>query len=220
MESINIPSQVKRFLLCLLTGQPEPQNITERVQWLVTSFAQDMIYAVSHGKQKPPKHILLAAAIKGLTGNVELMQALNRLGHAISYWQIEENETALCLRKLAAAADDQVVLPDNIFPYIFTTMPWDNIDILEETQTGGGTSHRVNGIVVQPTMYGPQQTRHVVTIPGNRRQRSIILDDLNLPIYNSGRRVGPGTLMTAHLDHHEVDGQHSPRIFFGCSCVK
>ncbi len=85
-------------------------------------------------------------------------------------------------------------------------MAWDNIDILEETQTGGGTSHRVNGIIVQPTMYGPQQTRHVVTIPGNRRQRSIILDDLNLPIYNSGRRVGPGTLMTAHLDHHEVDG--------------
>ena len=131
--------------------------MTERVQWLVASFAQDMIYAVSCGKQKPPKHILLAAAVKALTGNVELMQALNRLGHAVSYWQVEENETALCLKKLATTAEGHVVLPENIFPYLFTTMAWDNIDILEETLTGGGTSHRGNGIIIQPTIYGPQQ---------------------------------------------------------------
>lgn len=28
--------------------------------------------------------------------------------------------------------------------------------MLEETLTGGGTSHRVNRVIVQPTVYAPQ----------------------------------------------------------------
>jgi hypothetical protein len=202
--SICIPSVVTRFLICLLTGSPEPKNMTERVQWLVASFAQDMIYAVSCGKQKPPKHILLAAAVKALTGNVELMQALNRLGHAVSYWQVEENETALCMKKLATTAEGHVVLPENIFPSLFTTLAWDNIDILEETLTGGGTSHRVNGIIIQPTAYGPQQKQHLMQFTG-KHKRSVCIDDLNLPIYISGQRVGPGTVMTNHQYHRDTD---------------
>ena len=203
-SSICIPSVVARFLICLLTGQSEPRNITERVQWLVSSFAQDMMYAVSCGKQKPPKHILLAAAVKALTGNVELMQALNRLGHAVSYWQIEENETALCMKKLATTAEGHVVLPEDIFPYLFTTMAWDNIDILEETLTGGGTSHRVNGIIIQPTTYGPQQKQQLIQFTG-KHKRSLFIDDLNLPMYNSGQRVGPGIVITNHQEHRDTD---------------
>ena len=35
-------------------------------------------------------------------------------------------------------------------PCIPTTLAFDNIDRLEETLTGAGTSHRVNGIIIQP----------------------------------------------------------------------
>ncbi len=98
---------------------------------------------------KPPKHLLRPNAVKTLTGNVELIQVLNKLGHGMSYSQLEENDTDLCLQKSAAAFNHRVVLPASIKPHVFTNLSWDNIDRLEETLTGKGTSHRVNGIAVQ-----------------------------------------------------------------------
>ena len=97
---------------------------------------------------KPQKHLLLPFAIKSLTGNVELIKIMNRLGHSVSYSQMEELDTTLCLEKMALSNGD-ISLPSNIHPNIFTTLAWDNIDRIEETLSGGNTSHRVNGIAVQ-----------------------------------------------------------------------
>jgi hypothetical protein len=60
--------------------------------------------------------------VKTLTGNFELIQTLNKLGHGISYSQLEENDTALCLHKLAAGMNRNVILPASIKPYIFTNL--------------------------------------------------------------------------------------------------
>ena len=111
------------------------------------------------GQHKPPKHLLLPYAVKTLTGNTELIKTLNKLGHGISYSQLEENETALCLQKLAAASNQRVVLPACIKHHVFTNLAWDNIDRLEETLTGKGTSHRFNGIAIQANIYGPHLPR-------------------------------------------------------------
>lgn len=73
----------------------------KRVTTLVDSFGQDFISAVKGGQHKLPKHVLLPYAVKTLTGNTELIKALNRFGRGMSYRQIEENETTLCLQKLA-----------------------------------------------------------------------------------------------------------------------
>ena len=72
-----------------------------------------MVYAVSGGRVKPPKHIMLPFAVKSLTGNVELIQILNRLSHSISYSMMEEIDTALCLQKVSLAGGD-IALPVNI----------------------------------------------------------------------------------------------------------
>ena len=106
-----------------------------------------MIYAVTRGQHKPPKHLLLPYLVKTLTGNVEIIQTLNKLGR--------ENNIALCLQELAASLNERVVLPASIRPHVFTNLAWDNIDRLEETLTGKGTSHRVNCIAVQAKFYGP-----------------------------------------------------------------
>ena len=76
-DSVKVPPDLKQFVVCLLSGQLNPTKITKRLQWLVGSFVQDIIYAVSNGNQKPSKHLLLAYAVKSLSGNVELLQALN-----------------------------------------------------------------------------------------------------------------------------------------------
>ena len=100
------------------------------------------------GQSKPPKHILLSYGVKTLSENVELIQILNRLGHSVSFSQLEKNDTALCLQKMAANLNQKVVHPGTIQPNVFHNLAWDNIDRSEEALAGEGTTYRVNGIAL------------------------------------------------------------------------
>ena len=151
-NAMNIPEVVKQFLYTLLTGSTSflgMESCSPRTHRLMLSLGQDLLFAVSGGRQKLSRHILLPYAVKSLTNNVNLIQILNRCGHGVAYSQLEEINTALCLQKMAATPGNEVPLPENIRPFVGTTLAWDNIDRLEETLSGGGASHRVNGIAVQ-----------------------------------------------------------------------
>lgn len=56
------------------------------------------------------------------------------------YSQLEENDTALCLQKLAAGFNHRVELPTSTKPHVFTNQARDNISRLEENLTGKGPS--------------------------------------------------------------------------------
>ena len=62
-----------------------------------------------------------------------------------------------------------VGLPLNVYPRVPTTLAFDNIDRLEETLSGCGTSHRVNGIVVQPMVHTVQAPKPPTSIPKQRK---------------------------------------------------
>jgi len=145
---ISFPDCLVQFLNLLLNGKNAASSRNERLSW---SIAQDIVTAVSAGKVITSKHILIPWVIKTLTGNVELIKFMNRLGHASSYSTLEEIETALCIEKLKSAEDDHFPLPSNIHSFIPTVLSFDNIDRQEEVLSGAGTSHRVNGIIIQPT---------------------------------------------------------------------
>ena len=87
----HVPGCLTRLLTGTITGDPVPPP-TLRVQSLVKSFSQDIVYAVTNGKIKPPKQVLLSYGVKTLTGNVELIQVLNRLRHGVSYSKLEKND--------------------------------------------------------------------------------------------------------------------------------
>lgn len=53
-----------------------------------------------------------------------------------------------CLQKLGSTPENLIPLPGNIKPYISKTLALDNVDRLEETLSGEGKSHRVNGIAL------------------------------------------------------------------------
>lgn len=82
------------------------------------------------------------------------------MGIGIAYLQTEEINTVLCLQKMALAHDNEVPLPENMQPYVLTTLAWDNIDRLEETFTITGTSHRVNGIASKTSILAQSSLRH------------------------------------------------------------
>jgi hypothetical protein len=195
-QSFQVPDYLQRLFIGLLTGDATKENHCQRVNRLTQSFSQDLIYAVTCGHQKPPKHVLLTYAVKTLTGNIEIIQALNRLGHGISYSQLEENDTALCLEKLSCVSTEQAIIPSNIQPYVFTNLAWDNIDRLEETLTGKGTSHRVNGIAVQANVFGPHLPRAALPSVKKTKQRSIVAANEEPSAYIAGEREGPQLHLT------------------------
>ena len=64
-----------------------------------------------------------------------------------------EIETALAESHMEAQ-EHGVIIPKVICANVFSTFCWDNIDLLEETLSGRGTTHCTNGIVVQRQVAG------------------------------------------------------------------
>ena len=144
---IILPACLTHFLQILIGGQEALPS--ERINRLAWSIGQDILHAVTNAQVIMPKHVLLPWVIKTLSGNVELIRILNRLGHGCSYSHLEENDTALCIKKLSNVDEGAPLLPLGTHPLIPTVLAYDNIDALEETLSGEGTSHCVNGIIVQ-----------------------------------------------------------------------
>ena len=111
---------------------------------VVQSIGQDCIYAVSRGN-------------------------VNHPGHGISYSKLEETDTALSLQKQRQEADQGIVLPSSCHPHIPTSLAFDNIDRLEETLSGGGTSHRVNGVIIRPQVHTVKPPETAPQILANKK---------------------------------------------------
>ena len=107
---------------------------------------------------------------------------------------------------MAITPENAVPIPDNITPHISTTLAWDNIDRLEETLSGGGTSHRVNGIAIQARHLGPDLPPAQVTpVIAKSKQRSLeVVSECDLLIYNAGERCGPPPRSYVEVSSTEV----------------
>ena len=196
-DYITLPDTLIKFLTLLLGGK---QQATDRINRLSTSIAQDIITAVTVGKVLTPKHVLLSWVIKSLTGNVELIKMMNRLGHSCSYTTLEEIDTALCMEKLEVVNDNSVPIPLNIVTDIPTVVAYDNIDRQEEVLSGSGTSHRVNGIIIQPRTQKQIEQKPETTVKKSEKRRTIPFTDQTLTPYISVKRRGPPPITPTQLD--------------------
>jgi hypothetical protein len=147
-ETIKPPDELMTFVTQLLSGRAikDASTKTERI---TRSVAQDICYAVSGGRWKMPKHLLLGMTVRHITGSAEIVSLLNRFGHCVSYTTLLELETAMC----NAIVETDKLLPVTIDPdkNVVTHFCWDNFDLNEETPSGAGTTHSTHGIVVQET---------------------------------------------------------------------
>ena len=202
MKNANpVPEVTNKFLINLLTGNKTQSELSLRVQRLVWSFSQDLTFAVNEGRVKTPKHILISYALKTLSGrSTELMQILNRCGHSVSPTIHNDIDNGIAASKIAENEERCLVLPKCVQPNVFTHLVWDNIDRLEETLSGGGTSHRVNGIIMQPKVEGPRQEKDYkpLTIGKRKMTPTVTSSQIELNPYNAGVRVGP--VVNAHED--------------------
>ena len=69
-------------------------------------------------------------------------------------------------------------------------LTWDNIDRLEETIGGQGTSHRVNGIAIQAKAANLELVESLPSVEKTKK-RSIEAASIIMPSYNVGQRERP-----------------------------
>lgn len=110
-------------------------DVAPDVHRVIISLAHDFIHTVSRGRIKTPKHVTLPLTVKSLTGNAELITILNRLGHGLSYSQVEELETALAEREIERQQNG-ILVPSTCTIGIPGVFCWDNNDLSEETLSG------------------------------------------------------------------------------------
>ena len=125
---------LQEFLVRLINNEPSPKS--DRVKGLSLSFAQDLFFAVHNGKKLTPKNVLLPLQIKWLTNNTELITAVSRLGHGISYTKLFGITAEVACSIIDRCLSGMVFLPEQCQKHQFTMIVEDNIDRNEETLTG------------------------------------------------------------------------------------
>ena len=120
---------------------------TDRISRIVNSLAQDLIYNVSAGKKKVPKHVQLGLTVTLKTDSVSTIRWLNRFGHSISYDEINGTEATLAEEQLNNENVCRYV-PNNIQPGMFVTFVYDDCDHNTES-LDNVTLYGTNRIVIQ-----------------------------------------------------------------------
>ena len=149
---IEAPDILENFLVHLIAGPVGNSNIQPSKVRRINSISQDIMYAVSSGKVKPSKQILLGMVTKSLTGSKKMVEMLNRLGHSVSYSAVEELETELTY----SAAGNDLLTPDgmSLDCNSATGVAFDNYDRFVETLSGKNTLHDTVGIAYQTATAG------------------------------------------------------------------
>ena len=156
----------------------------------ILSIDQGILYLVSHGKVKIPKHVSLPFLVKCKTGSVEIITVLNKLGHGISYSQLEEIEAGIAEVQMKAV-ENGTLLPSNCQLNIFTTFAFDNNDLEEETLSGKNTTHCTNGIVIQCKADSCQASQIIDDDNIKPKRRSFKAPPVHLVPYSAGKCVSP-----------------------------
>ena len=206
--SLYIPDLLNNFFTVLISGQSleNEKSKAEKTLRLKDSFAQDVVFSVTNGAIKTRKSVLFPSVVKALCNNTEILNLLNKYGHGISYDLLEEIETDFALNVINEQAENRAVIPID-FKEGETSSPValmiaDNIDNLECTLSGTGTSHRVNSILVlnkkeEHNQLSEDVGNEVCEPPLKKKCKRSLPSDIvirEIPEYYGEKRVGPGEL--------------------------
>ena len=211
-DKFTITRTLSMFLSGLLRGKITG-NESSRVSRLKMYFAQDLVYAVTRGRVKTPKSILLPSVINTLTNCTELINLTNKFGHGISYTLLAEMNTenayAVWENKCQGMAIPPVAKEET-----FTIYVADNIDRLEETLDGFNTTHTVNNLILQNGKFNEIDFERGPKC--KRCRRSFKVDDIGDELnYVTGARMGPKNLIFPENPDSELLKAKQRRIYLG-----
>ena len=183
------PSDLVAFFRVLYTGADDPAS--DRVERLVNSVTDDVIYASTHAKVKTGKHLTLALGLKSMTGSRKVIDTLNRFGHCVSYHTVEAIETDLATE----ISQRGCATPDGIqcSPGLSTALAWDNYDEFTESLSGSDSLHDTVGICYQNISEAlgdvPVPEENINSPPWKKSRRTLYLKEKNIEPYRKKPRI-------------------------------
>ena len=147
-----MPPDLIRFLNMVMSRK-ENTEMSAKTKRLVFSIGQDLCRAVSDGKWKLPKHILLCVTVRHLFRSKQLNMILHRLGHSKSYDYALELETALAnaLDEVSTYLTPQIVTGEG---NLLFHCEWDNLNKTTTNVHGSNIVNSAGGIMIQEIKLG------------------------------------------------------------------
>lgn len=197
INSNEFENSVPMELINFITGLVElnstvSMTVSDRAKAI--SVCQDLVNLMSRNQLTSPKALALGLTVKHLTGSKELITILHRLGHCASYDSIRTYETSLAHHLIS----NQHRIPEFFAHGSLIVMVWDNIDFLEETKSGHGTTHHTNGILIQLDHQVPPSVPVTQSLPRGQARALRPLPDNIVPL-PSHSRTNPNFLIGTTL---------------------
>ena len=164
------------------------KRIGKRKEFRINSICQGIIYTATNAKHRCSKHVNLALSVKRKTGSKHLITWLSKLGHGISYDEVNFVETILA-KEMVKNQQLKNYTSSSVQPSPFLTFVWNNNDINPES-LNGKNMHVTNDIVVQR-----EEHSDVIRVTTRfrqckvTRQRSFHALESPLPHYNTQKRA-------------------------------
>ena len=198
---VKLPKLLKLLMISLLS---KSFPVAARVERLSNSLGQDIIYNMSNGKIKIIKHVQLGITTMRKTRSRLMLASLNRLGHSISYDEVNNVKTSFAELNVKNQSN-RSFMPNNVQPSSFVTFVYDNCDHNPETFSGG-SPHVTNGIIIQLSSKTkePEQSVSIATPELRPRRRSfkpIIKENV---FYTAPERVNPLIVEAAEMKSNEI----------------
>lgn len=214
----SVPPALFNFI-CLTAGLVDefPENMNQLVEVSssrkVLSLCQD-IMSLQQGRETP-KSMALGLTVRHATGSKYLMNILSGMGHIPSYDTILCADTGIAYQQLKNQS--QGYIPEQFRTGVVTTLVYDNIDFLEETLSGSGTSHYTNGIMfqVEDTSSSVHASALPTTVKKSKKTFSPTKSDIN-PFFLF-KKQGPGQTtvdLTSDSSRHLSSCQHDMAYIF------
>ena len=208
MAEQSLPEELSKFLRLVVSSNEPDKDICTRTKRLVFSIGQDICRAVTSGRWKLAKHILMCTTIRHLYRSKQLTVMLNRLGHCESDEFGLELETAL-----ATALDDASTFltqqiatgEDNLVLHV----EWDKLNRILTNVTGSNVVNSAAGIMLQERREGASSSmeRTMSTIPRTRDRSLKVETPKILPPLGIYSRRGPkfpeGAKLSSPIENEE-----------------
>lgn len=200
IDQLNLQSSMKHVpialynLIALIAGAsddvPSPGTHvavkSDKHKKRILSITQDIVTFSTRGKVMTPKSYACGMTLRHYNISKPTANLIAGYGHAAGYQSLLGLETA------AAMANSDLKVPTGFATGAPTIVCMDNLDFSEETTSGAGTSHFVNGIMIQKQNRADRTIRQSgASIPKTLR---------TLPIQDKG--IVPTT--------HTVKNRHGP----------
>ena len=138
-----LPPLAEAFLSIFLTSRGYKSS---RLTQMISSLARDLAYSASFGTKRVHKQVQLGICVERKSRSVDLIRWLNRLGHSISYDQINSIENKLAEHQ-ANRREPRKFVPYNIQSSVSVAFLYDNCDHNSES-IYNITLHGTNGTII------------------------------------------------------------------------